>query len=208
MHVLVSGTDQLVLKQLDGDSSFPLSHATHEYSNPAIAAGTPEIVLLRQRRITIASDGFRGFEPGDISFRPATLEGFAATPTRLFEGVSTSRDESQPAITADGCYIAFVRDIEGAYDHLFVWDSQTRTLLNPNGVDLGLQRTATRCGSTSLYSRPVIKSALITGSGRVNAMLASAASIDIFVQRIVGKTEVLGSKTWQLEPVGRVPLGS
>jgi hypothetical protein len=27
------------------------------------------------------------------------------------------------------------------------------------------------------------------------------------VQRIVGKTRVLGKKAWELEPVGRVPLG-
>ena len=49
---------------------------------------------------------------------------------------------------------------------------------------------------------------MITSAGNVNATLLGASSIGIFVQRIVGKTRVLGQVEYQLETVGRFPLGS
>ena len=144
---------------------------------------------------------------GDIAFRPATLAGFPGTPTRVLGGVSTSAEESQPALTSDARYLAFVRGGTGGNDRLFVWDPLTQTMLNSNGVDLGLQDTSSRCGSLSLYTRSLIGSSVISRTGTVNATLVSAASIGIFVQRIVGKTEVLGRKAYELETVGRFPLG-
>jgi hypothetical protein len=71
-----------------------------------------------------------------------------------------------------------------------------------------LQDTASRCGSLSLYTRAVVLGSVISRVGTVNATLASAASIGIFVQRIVGKTQLLGRKAYELETVGRFPLGS
>ena len=44
-------------------------------------------------------------------------------------------------------------------------------------------------------------------AGTVNATLQLASSIGIFVQRIVGKTKLLGRRAYELETVGRVPLG-
>jgi hypothetical protein len=211
MVVRASGRDQLLLHQIGVGSSAPLSDALYEYSQPAIAGTNSQIVLFRQRRIDTV-DGRKVFLPGDIRYRPAAIDSFAGEPIGLTgtgAGVNTfEHDESQPAITADGRYVAFVRDAPNANDRLFVWDSQTQTLLNPNGIDLGITRTAEFCGSTSLYVRQVINSSVISGSGRVNASLQLASSIGIFVQRIVGKTKVLGKKAYELETVGRVPLGS
>jgi hypothetical protein len=210
MHVKASDRDQLLLFQRSVGTSSALSDSRYEYSQPAMAANDPQSVVFRQRRISIR-DGHKVFSPGEIQSRPATLAGFAGTPTTLpFSG--TAHDESQPAVTADGRYIAFVRFFV-ANDRLFVWDTQTQTLLNSNGVDLGQPGTAVRCGSLSLYTRPVFATSAISTSsfsqvGNVNVTLVQASSIGIFVQRIVGKTEVLGRKAYELETVGRFPLGS
>jgi hypothetical protein len=193
----------LVLDNLTRNSSAALRSASADYSQPALEAGGPEFVFFKQRRLVN-----NVLQDGDIVFRPATAEGFPGTPTRVLGGVSTSADESQPALTSDARYLAFVRGGTGGNDRLFVWDSQTQTMLNSNGVDLGLQDTSSRCGSLSLYTRSLIGSSVISQAGNVTVSLVSTASIGIFVQRIVGKTELLGKKTWELETVGRVPLGS
>ena len=163
-------------------------------SQPALAAVSSAHVLFENQ--------------GQILFMSATITGFSGSLEILEFGVSTPRRESVPAQTADGRYVAFVRDAEGANDRLFVFDSQTQTFLNPNGIDLGMKFNGVDCGSTSLYVRSVITTSVITRSGSVTATLRDASSIGIIVQRIVGRTRVLGRKTWKLEPVGRVPLGS
>ena len=204
MHVQASNLDQLLLVQRGVGSSTPLASASYEYSQPALAEN-PQSVFFRQRRIYMLG-GQKVPLPGDIAFRPASLGGFAGTPA-ILPFNRADREESQPSITPDGRYLAFVRDAASANDRLFVWDTQTQTLLNPNGVDMGMVFTSGRCGSTSLYTRPTILSTAILSSGAVNATLSIASNIGIFVQRIVGKTKVLGRKTWKLETVGRVPLG-
>ena len=146
----------------------------------------------------------------DIVFRPANILTFVGTPTRLPAIVNSFREESQPAVTADGRYLAFVRDAGTFGDYLFVWDSQTQTLLNPNGVQLGgfTVDTRRRGGSVSLYTKPVLKGATISSSGTVTLSLVSTSSVGILVQRIVGRTEILMQPAYELEPVGRVPLGT
>lgn len=64
------------------------------------------------------------FPDGDIEFVPATGEGIKSSPTRLPAVVNTSLDESQPALTPDGRFIAFVRHGVDGHDRLFLWDSQ------------------------------------------------------------------------------------
>ncbi len=194
------GHEELVLAQTGGSSAVVRS-ASQAYSQPALAATNPQSVLFVERRVLSSNS------PGNIVFRPATLAGFAGTPTSLFQ-VNTPRDESLPALTADGRYVGFVRDAADADDRLFVWDSQTQTFLNPNGIDLGQRLTRLSCDSLKLYTRSVIGSSVISRVGNVNVTLAQASSIGIFVQRIVGKTKVLGRKAYELETVGRVPLGS
>jgi hypothetical protein len=135
-----------------------------------------------------------------------------ASPTPLPPIVNTSRDESQPALSADGRYVAFVRRVlvepgPTARDRLFVWDSQTQTLLRTSGVDLGPLSTRD-VGNVGLYQKPVIVSSTVKRSGTVSAQLAQPSGVGILVQRIIGKKtkEILG-QPYKLRTVGRVPLG-
>jgi hypothetical protein len=145
------------------------------------------------------------FDNRDIGFRLVNPYTFAGPPVPTPIPV-TSADESQPALSVTGRYIAWVRHDPDGHDRLFVREPSTFTVLNPNGVDLGV--VATRgIGSVSLYERAVLTTSSITRTGTVSATLASASSIGILVQRIVGVTRELGEKRFELEPVGRVPLG-
>jgi hypothetical protein len=101
------------------------------------------------------------------------------------------------------------------HDRLFVWDGQTQTLLNANGVDLGLIDTSNRGGAVSIYSKPAIRNSTIilsdvqtaTPTGTVTGTLTQTSRVGILVQRILGKTKSLGRKAYEVEPVGRFPLG-
>ena len=198
---------EIVLAQLGGSSSAVVRSAVFSYKRPALAASNPDQVVFVEQDITSSSG-----TQSDIVFRPASLAGFAGTPTKLSSGVSTSADdESLPALTADGRYLGFIRTFRGdptKTDRLFVWDSLTRTFLNANGINLGIRGSDSLCASASIYRETLLTSSVITSTGAVNATLSSASSIGIFVQRIVGKTKVFGRKTFELETVGRVPLGS
>jgi len=180
-----------------------ISDSEATFSQPAMAATSPQVVLFENKR--------------DILFRPAAISSFAGTPTKLPPLVNSSSDfESQPALTADGRYVAFVRhsDSDG-HDRLFVWDSQTQTLLNANGVDLGLIHTRNRGGAVSVYTKlailnnTIILSGLQTATltGTVTANLTQTSRVGILVQRILGKTKSLGRKAYEVETVGRFPLG-
>jgi hypothetical protein len=173
------------------------------FSGPAMAAKSPQFVLFEHRR--------------DIMFRPAEISSFAGTPTKLPPLVNSPDGESQPAITADGRYVVFVRQYSSGVenDRLFVWDSQTQTLLNANGIDLGLINTRSRGGTVSIYSKLAIVNSTIILAGlqsntlkaTVTSNLTQTAKVGILIQRILGKTKVLGRKAYEVETVGRFPLG-
>ena len=198
---------EIALAELGGSSSAVVRSATFGYSRPALAASNPSQVVFVERDQTVSSN-----TPGNIVFRPATISGFAGTPTRLPPSVSsTFEDESLPALTANGRYLGFVRNFRSDAardDRLFVWDTVTQTFLNPNGINLGFRGSDSLCASASIYQETILTSGVITNAGNVNATLTLASSIGIFVQRIVGKTRVLGKKAYELETVGRVPLGA
>ena len=193
---------EIFLADSTGLHSPPLSNPQASYENPAMAATNPQFVFFEALDLIASAR--------DIVFRPANILTFVGTPTRLPAIVNSFREESQPAVTADGRYLAFVRDAGTFGDYLFVWDSQTQTLLNPNGVQLGgfTVDTRRRGGSVSLYTKPVLKGATISSSGTVTLSLVSTSSVGILVQRIVGRTEILMQPAYELEPVGRVPLGT
>jgi hypothetical protein len=198
---------EIFLAQLGGSSSASVRSATFAYSRPALAASNPEQVVFVQRDFTTSSG-----TPGDIVFRPATISGFPGTPTRLPASVNTTiEDETLPALTANGRYLGFVRSFRSnpdRDDRLFVFDTLTQSFLNPNGINLGIRGSDSLCASASIYQETILTSSVITAAGNVNATLTLASSIGIFVQRIVGKTEVFGRKGYELETVGRVPLGA
>lgn len=121
-------------------------------------------------------------------FRPATVAGLPGTPTALPPIVNRD-DESLPAFTPDSRYVGFVRRYKDR-DRLFLWDSQTQTLLNGNGIDLGGVAFGD-VGNLSLYFRPTFTLTNIR-QGIVTANLAVASGVGLFVQRITGRRRVLG----------------
>lgn len=192
---------ELVLRQLGGTASFPLASSNTTFANPNMAASNPQIVVFDQRSVS------GGVGTGDIAFRPATTSTFLGPPTVLPAIVNSPADESQPALTADGRYLAFVRHGADGHDRLFIWDSQTQTLLNGNGVDLGAM-TSHDVGSVSLYSKLILIAPSINPSGLINLQLTAPSGIGIIVQRILGTHRVLGRQGYKLGPAKRVPLGT
>lgn len=192
---------ELVLRQLGGTASFPLANSKTTFANPGMAATNPEIVVFDQRSVS------GGLGTGDIAFRPATTATFVGTPFVLPAIVNSPADESQPALTADGRYLAFVRHGGDGHDRLLIWDSQTQTLLNAQGVDLGAM-TSRDVGSVSLYSKLILVAPTINPSGLINLQLTAPSGIGIIVQRILGTHRVLGRQAYKLGPARRVPLGT
>lgn len=186
-----------------------LSSSTGDLGHPAMRADDSSFVVsafFEHRAVSPLTGAFGNSNLGSSVADPALFGG--TTPSIFTPGpINTGADESQPAVTRDGRYFAFVRHGSDGRDRLFVRDLATQTFLNANGVDLGL--VATRgIGSVSLYLRSVLTSSVISRTGNVNATLTAASNIGILVQRIVGKTKVDGRKQYELETVGRVPLGS
>ena len=192
---------ELVLRQLGGTASFPLADSTVTFANPNMAASSPEIVVFDQRSVSGRA------RDGNIAFRPATTSTFLGTPTVLPAIVNSPADESQPALTADGRYLAFVRHGADGHDRLFIWDSQTQTLLNGKGVDLGTM-TSHDVGSVSLYTKLILVAPSINPGGLITLQLTAPTGIGIIVQRILGTHRVLGRQGYKLGPAKRVPLGT
>jgi hypothetical protein len=192
---------ELVLRQLGGTASQPLASSKVTFANPGLAANDPGIVVFDQRSVS------GGSGTGDIVFRPATTASFVGVPTVLPAIVNSTVDESQPALTGDGRYLAFVRHGSDGHDRLFVWDSQTQTLLNASGVDLGAM-TSRDVGSVSLYTKFILVTPGINSGGLITVQLRAPSGIGIVVQRIRGTHRVLGRQAYRLGPARRVPLGT
>lgn len=179
------------------------------FSDPALVAKHPQFVLFAQRDFPIFGDD-------DIASVPLTSDPSGShfgTPSLLPAVVNTPRDEFEPAVTADGRFVAFVRHGPDGHDRLFLWDSLTQLLLNPDGVDLGAA-TSLDAGNVSVYTQPVFSIAQVTMSqisqtalANITARIGQGAGLGILVQRIVGRRRILGRREYKLQMVGRVPLG-
>lgn len=136
-----------------------------------------------------------------LVFRPLTGIGTAPT-TELPPLVNAPNKIMADAnFSPDGRYLAFIRSSNpGGFPRLFVWDTQTQLLLKPDGIAAGH-------GTSALEVRPVFLTAAVTPD-RVSFTLAQPSQVGIIVQRIVGRTRVLGRTAPKLRLVGRVPLGS
>jgi WD40 repeat protein len=108
---------------------------------------------------------------------------------------------SNPAFSRDGRYLAFVRGGPGS--RLFIWDTQTQLLLNPQGVPASPDVTE---GEIALEVRAVFTGTDLT-AGAVGFALARGSGTGLLVQRIVGRRRLLGRRAPKLRKVGRVPLG-
>ncbi len=200
--VVVGSSEQgLVVGQLGGVAS-PLLRG--DYFEPALGSpgGLPTLV-------------FETFAGGRslLASRPVLpLSDFPGPPQSLPFDTANAYD---PAFTADGRYLGFV---SGPPDHsdarLFVWDTQTQTMINPAGVDLG---DAGVCGAAepyelygdklSLFEHTVFGRTGITPAGDVNFRIAQDSAVGIFVQRVIGHHELFGRRVPRLKVVGHVPLG-
>ena len=121
-----------------------------------------------------------------------------------------------PTITADGRYVGFLRSFPGKSGwFLFVWDTTTQMLLNPQGVSVG---DVTVRGFEGVRSPDIfgpylyeIKVFSVPGSigpsGTVDFALAADSAVGILVQRVVGHHRLFGRRVPTLRVVGHVPLG-
>jgi hypothetical protein len=198
----------IVLGQLDGHAARPLLSNTVQYSHPTVGSpGRVPTVLFEESSPQGTSIG--------LASRPALpLSSFSGPPMPL-AGVNTS-NSLDPAFTSDGRYIGFLRRFPAAADwFLFVFDTQTQTLINPAGVDVGDISLESKQGNPEplaenlgLYELTVFQGpGTITTAGTVNFHLLQGSAVGILVQRVVGHHKLFGRTVPTLEAVGRVPLG-
>jgi hypothetical protein len=138
-----------------------------------------------------------------LVFRPLT--GLAtAAPIPLPAVVNASGSITRaPAFTRDGRYLAFIRGSATSSTRLFVWDTQTQLLLDPNGVQASPNFTD---GALALEVRRVIATTTLTG-GTVGFSLQRPTTAGLIVQRIIGRQQLLARTMPKLQTIGRVPLG-
>jgi WD40 repeat protein len=176
-----------------------LAASTLRFSNPAVAPSL-NVVVFEQAPAAIPFETKLVFEP---------LSGFpTATRTALPLIVNANGvNVSNPTFSRDGRYLAFGRrTTQGALSRLFVWDTQTQLLVNPNGV--GAVPSVTD-GGIALEIRRVFSSNTVLSTGGLGGFtLSQGSSVGLLVQRIVGRHDVLGHIAPKLAVAGKVPLGS
>jgi hypothetical protein len=140
----------------------------------------------------------------DLAFNTYSAPAAAANGTTVpLAQVNTSLSENRPSFSLDGRYVAFVTHGGGATVRLNLWDSLTQTTMTAPGlgiVDAGID------GSTSVYTRPLLKTTTISVPV-VRFDLLSGSGVGILVQRVVGHRRLFGRRVPALRMVGRVPLG-
>lgn len=197
-----SGSSSIILS----GAPTPLSSDTASYSDPSFGSpdGVPTVLFEES-----SSQGQL------IASRPALPVSSFVGPPQPVSGINFTNG-SNPTITADGRYIGFLRSFPNQTGwFLFVWDTTTQMLLNPQGVNIGDITVTDVEGHVFpdsfgpyLYEITVFRSpGSITSSGTVNFALASSSPIGILVQRAVGHHQLFGRRVLTLRVVGHVPLG-
>lgn len=171
------------------------------FSHPTIGSPDGAPTILFDER------GGPNDQGADLRFLPVDPASFLGAHAAALS-VDTGSDESRPAFTPDSRYVVFVRTGSDSHDRLLAWDSETQTLVNGAGVDLGpaLQGDLV-AGSPSLYMKPVFTLASVSRFGFVNFNLLTPTPVGILVQRVVGHHTLFGRRVPKLKLVGRVPLG-
>jgi hypothetical protein len=149
----------------------------------------------------------------DLAFRTSDAANVATAANGFLPAlVDSPRDESRPAFTGDDRFLGFVRQGADGHDRLLVFDTQTQTLLNANGIDLGglapiAGGLARRDGGLFLQQKLVLSTASLNLNSLITATLVTPTGVGILVQRIVGRHKLLGKTVPTLRFVGRVPFG-
>jgi hypothetical protein len=204
------GSLQILLHAPAGDLLFPGDTATYN-AHPALDPSAGFVAFEH------ASDVLHAYQ---LQYRSSDPTQTAAATTSFPTLVNAEGNffETHPAFTADDRYLGFVRfdaHPDVLHDRLFVFDTQTQTLLNSSGIDLGRFETfdlgfgfttLTR-GGLSLRETPVFDAARLSTIGRLNIRLVHPIGVGLLVQRLVGHHRLLGKTVPRLKLVGRVPLG-
>ena len=211
-----SGTGSVNGILLDkGAGSSTLGSDPEGMSHPALSDPTTNVVVFQHEAVTSFGT------VAQLAFRPVGTFGTASSAALPAVINAKDSDELNPAFTTDGRYLGFVRYAHGGDRHmrLFVFDTQTQTLLNSAGIDLGSLQTfgcetngppwPFRGGVTLRETIQLLRSSLsLTGTNAiVSFQLASTSGVGILVQRIVGHHRLLGHRVPTLKSVGRVPFG-
>jgi len=172
-------------------------------AHPAIAGST----MVYDVR---AVDSAGKLQQGDIGY--CLLFFHNGGPCGLGQGklpalVNSGRDETRPAFTPDGRYIGFIRDEANSHERVYVFDTETQTLIDPDGTDLGPVATLDT-GNLSLFERPVLLVTSLPDLGTLVVSPVSRVPIGLLVQRVVGHHTLLGRRVPTLRPAGRIPLGT
>jgi hypothetical protein len=198
---------QVLVEEVPGASGpLAVNTSAHSVAHPSIDASNEHLRIVYDIR-TVDSAG--KLEQGDIGYCLIFLHN--GSPCGLGQGllpplVNSARDETRPAFTPDGRYIGFIREGANGHERVYVFDTETQTLIDSGGSDLGLVATLDT-GNLSLYEKPVLKITNFPRFGTVVTNLAVAAPIGLFVQHVVGHHRLLGRRVPSLKPVGRIPLG-
>jgi hypothetical protein len=178
-------------------------------AHPAI--GRPGFLTLVYDVHPVGRDGTVG--RGDISFCTLGVTSVSAgDPCVLGRGVlpplvCSLRNETCPAFTPDGRYLGFIRDEVNSHQRLYVFDTQTQTLLDSSGADLGAGVDMDTC-NLGLYQTQVIKLATLPAPGTLRLDLADPSRVGLLVQRVTGHHKLMGRRVPTLKPAGRIPLGA
>jgi hypothetical protein len=196
----------LVLVEFGGSEAGILESGT-AVNHPALGSG---VIAFERRPITATGVG-----PGSLAWRPLNVQLAGARSTPFPANVNAAGlDESRPAFTADGRYLAFVRHGSDDHDRLLLFDTQTQTIVNPAGIDLGggpinggIGQIRRIEGNVSLFQRFVLVASSVSTAGLVTVQLLQASGVGILVQRVVGHHHLLRRRVPTLKLVGRVPFG-
>jgi hypothetical protein len=178
------------------------------FAHPALSTQAHVLVFQRAPR----QDGTVG--PSSLVFR-SDSPGLSDAPISGLPAIvnaSGGIDELRPAFSADDRYLGFVRDFATS-ERLFVFDTQTQTLLNPTGIGLGIfpktgiGATARLDGGISLELRNGLVGGTLLFNGTLTVDLRFPTGVGILVQRITGQHRLLGMTVPTLRLVGRVPFG-
>jgi hypothetical protein len=205
------GFDRVAIHDTNGAGVTQLaSEPAAMYAHPVFRhQGGSHSEVVSFERIPVLRNGARG--AAKIAFRSPSF--FAPDITLMPELVNApGADESRPAWSDDGRYLAFVRHPVTGHDRLLVFDTQTQALLNDTGIDVGARPAgavgdlARRDGNVALWDKPFLALFTFKG-GTFTGSLNNGTSVGILVQRIVGRHKLLGRTVPKLRTVGRVPFG-